>query len=156
MRPPLCSRHAMTSLWFLLGLLVLGSCSDLPPLPECGRIPEGGCPYQGSATCDDSTCAETYRCVKDTWVLVASCPLRDSGLAPPIEASKPVEADSRARDAALPDGASGGPGCVELVLPDCSLGFAEACGPTCCGCEEIFVCQDRSWEPWGLCGQPDG
>ena len=52
-----------------------------------------------------------------------------------------------------PPGAYGGPGCVDLEQPDCSLGTALACGGTadCCGCQDLYVCSNGGWVPWGEC-----
>ena len=51
-----------------------------------------------------------------------------------------------------PPGAFGGPGCGDLLEPDGALGVALACGASCCGCEDLFVCENGGWELWGTCG----
>jgi hypothetical protein len=80
------------------------------------------------------------------------CPGRDA--IAPTDAYVP-EAEAASYDASIdaPPGAFGGPGCESLVVPDCALGVALACGNSaCCGCEDLFVCENGGWELWGTCG----
>ena len=43
------------------------------------------------------------------------------------------------------------PGAVALQAPDCSLGLALACPQGCCGCEDLFVCENGGWSYWATC-----
>jgi len=36
--------------------------------------------------------------------------------------------------------------------PDCPLATGFACATACCGCEDLFVCENGGWTPWGSCG----
>lgn len=61
--------------------------------------------------------------------------------------------DAGVRDASIDvEGAFGGPGCVDLQMPDCPLGVALTCPSGCCGCEDLFVCKNGGWDLWGSCG----
>jgi hypothetical protein len=66
-----------------------------------------------------------------------------------VDAGAPVSIDASI-DA--PPGAFGGPGCPSLQTPDCALGLALACDIHCCGCEDLFVCEEGGWALWGYCG----
>jgi hypothetical protein len=136
----------------LLGTLT-ASCSDGPAAEPCTSIPPGGCPLSRGVACEDPTCEAVYACRPgNVWELDRTCPPREAGA--PIEASvdAPVEA-APSFDASTdaPPGANGGPGCDALQAPDCSLGFALACPSGCCGCEDLFVCENGGWTYWSTC-----
>jgi hypothetical protein len=141
-------------------LAVLASCSDAPTANPCRDIPAGGCPLSNGVACEDPACEAVYACrANRVWELDHTCP--------PHEAGVPAEASSDGSDAAsdapddgshsfdasidAPPGASGGPGCAPLEAPDCTLGFALACPKGCCGCEDLFVCQDGGWNYYATC-----
>ena len=141
-------------------LAILASCSDAPTAERCSDIPAGGCPLSNGVACGDPTCTAVYACRPNkVWELDHACP--------PYEAGVPAEASGEAFDAAAdaspqgshpfdasidaPPGASGGPGCATLQAPDCTLGFALACPTGCCGCEDLFVCQNGGWSYYATC-----
>jgi hypothetical protein len=139
-----------------LALVAFAACDDLPPPPTCQDIPAGGCPSAHGAACNDPTCEASYLCTESGWVLERACPPRDA--AP--DRTTPPDASDAARDVAsfdvaidAPDGAFGGPGCNPLEAPDCSLGLALQCASAgnCCGCEDLFVCENGGWDLWGSC-----
>lgn len=130
--------------------------------PDCGAIAEGGCVDKGDSVdqCFDYRCQALYQCVQNAsnpnvgaWELRRECPYQ----APPtIDAPDAApDADAESREVSLPDdlppGAFGGPGCVSLQLPDCSLATGYGCQRACCGCEELYVCENGGWVPWGSC-----
>lgn len=136
--------------WMML--VVLGACSDRPVPQPCSNIPAGGCPLSRGVACEDPACEAVYLCrPNDVWELHQRCPMRESrsledgGIGP--------EAESPMFDASIdaPPGAFGGAGCESLQAPDCPLGIALACGAGCCGCEDLFVCENNGWTPWGSC-----
>lgn len=133
---------------------------------DCGIIPEGGCIDKGAAVdqCGDRECAALYSCVGDSptalegeWTHRRDCAARaepTAGDAGSADAAADAAADARAdaqlpRD--LPPGAFGGPDCVSLEMPDCSLAVGYGCRTDCCGCEELFVCHAGGWDSWGTC-----
>jgi len=126
---------------------------DSPTVQPCRNVPAGGCPRSRGLACTDPACEAVYLCNEDgTWTLERECPKRTPL---PEAAPPPPEADAAVlRDAGfeLPPGAYGGPGCPTLQSPDCALGTSVACSNGCCGCEDLFVCQNGGWEPWGFCG----
>lgn len=134
----------------VLSVLAIGvSCSafdDLPVPQTCHGIPEGGCPGSGKANCEDLTCAAIYTCESDGgWSLSVACPARDGGVR---DASESMARDV---DIDVPPGAYGA-GCMDLEGNDCNLGLALSCPANqCCGCANIFVCNDGGWDPWGSC-----
>jgi hypothetical protein len=132
-------------------LLVAPACQLSPEAEPCLDIPDGGCPGVDDTNCLDVTCAAIYTCEPDgTWIEAFVCPPREAGV-DASDAHAPSEAGP-ARDATVDvTGAYGGPGCEDLEDPDCSLGEALACGITCCGCQDIFVCQNGGWQLWGEC-----
>jgi hypothetical protein len=139
----------------LVGLLLsaLGAACQLSAEEQpCLDIPDGGCPGVDQTNCLDVTCAAIYTCQPNgSWILALPCPVREAGVDSSVDAPAPKEA-SAVRDAAIDvQGAFGGPGCVDLEQPDCPLGEALACGPDCCGCGDLFVCQDGVWNLWGEC-----
>jgi hypothetical protein len=143
-------------------LAVLISCSDAMTADPCRDIPAGGCPLSNGVACQDPTCVAVYACrANRVWELDHTCPPHEAG-APteagaeggdaandgPVEGSRPFDASIDA-----PPGASGGPGCEDLQTPDCTLGFALACPMGCCGCEDLFVCQNGGWNYYATCQQ---
>jgi hypothetical protein len=131
--------------------LLLAGCDSAIDQP-CTNIPAGGCPLAYGQSCSDPACAAVYACNPgNKWELKMTCPPREGGM--PTDAG----AEASPKDASIdaPPGAFGGPGCVDLQMPDCPLGVALICTSGCCGCEDLFVCQDGGWNAWGTCG-PDG
>ena len=152
-------RRALAVL-FVLGVAGLGgglflACrDDSPPAQACRNIPAGGCPRSRGVACTDPACEAVYLCNEDgTWTLERTCPKRQEL---PDTAPPPPEGDGAApaTDAGfvVPPGANGGPGCLPLQSPDCSLGLGLSCTKGCCGCEDLFVCENGGWTPWGVCG----
>lgn len=137
------------------------ACGDVPQPVVCRDIPDGGCPYNAQA-CEDPTCAAVYHCEADgTWLLDHVCPARDGATEAGGDGGDGGTNDGSpgARDAAFADvpGASGGPGCVDLEPPDCPLATGAACPANqCCGCEDLYVCVDGGWNPWGSCDPTTG
>jgi hypothetical protein len=131
-----------------LALAFVAACpAELPPPTPCGVIPEGGCP-RGGDVCADPACASVYFCQSSgTWRLDRTCPAREGGVpeaAPIVDASRDASIDVDV------PGAFGGPGCESLDTPDCALGVALACAD-CCGCEDVFVCENGGWTLYGAC-----
>ena len=131
-----------------------GGCSDVSPPIACRDIPDGGCPIQGGVSCQDPSCAALYSCnnVDGGWTFVKTCPpsdgnVQDTNIPPPNDAGYDIDA---------PPGAFGGPGCIDLQPPDCPLGTALSCSSGCCGCEDLYVCDDGGWDPWGTCSADAG
>lgn len=130
-----------------------GACDDGPVPEPCSNIPAGGCPLSHGVACQDPACEAIYACRPgNVWELQARCSGQEAGVlgdgsTPPTEASTPVF------DASIdaPPGAFGGPGCETLQTPDCALGVVLGCGG-CCGCEDLYVCEDNGWTLWGMCG----
>ncbi len=143
----------------LAGLVALYACADQPIL-ACHDIPAGGCPLAGNgAECQDPTCAAAYACDETTgnWIFDHACPPQDAGPEASADAAHDA-ADGGGFDADIdaPPGAFGGPGCVTLQPPDCPLGEALICSSGCCGCSDLFVCNDGGWDPWGYCSDDAG
>jgi hypothetical protein len=137
-----------------------GAFEDLPEEQVCHDIPPGGCPApletDGSATanCVDPSCDALYACDGDAgWLLVAHCPGREAGTDTDAMAGMHPDAnDLRDTDFDVPEGASGGSGCVDLQAPDCPLSLALACPKDqCCCCQALWVCADGGWDQWGEC-----
>lgn len=130
------------------------ACGDTSSPVLCKDIPDGGCPLSHGVACDDPACAAAYACFEGKWSLDHTCPARDAG---PADANDEgaTDASPPPRDAGfdVPPGASGGPGCADLLPPDCPLATVIACPSNrCCGCEDLFVCADGGWSTWGACG----
>jgi hypothetical protein len=127
---------------------------DSPTAQPCRNIPAGGCPKSRGVACTDPACKAVYLCREDqTWELERTCPPRQE--LPDAEPPPTVQdASIPPRDSGLvvPPGAYGGPGCTNLQPPDCSLGTALGCTRGCCGCEDLFVCENGGWTTWGVCG----
>jgi hypothetical protein len=140
---------------FFLGFIgLVASCSEALIQERCTSIPAGGCPLARGRACEDPSCEAVYLCrPNNVWVLEQQCPPRA-----PREAAAPIATEEDAevvpRDASIdaPPGAFGGPGCASLQAPDCSLGLALSCGDDCCGCSDLFVCENGAWSLWGACG----
>jgi hypothetical protein len=130
------------------------ACDDGPVPQPCSNIPPGGCPIARGVSCADPACEAVYACRPgNVWELQYRCPERDGGSRPsPLDAAVD-EPTAPAIDASIdaPEGAFGGPGCPSLQAPDCALGLALSCGQGCCGCEDLFVCEDGAWTLWGVC-----
>jgi len=135
----------------LVALAALVACEDNTVTPQrCTDIPPGGCPLGHGVSCEDPSCEATYACEEgNVWSFVAKCPYREAG--GPVDAFVP-EGGSYDANIDAPPGAFGGPGCEDLEVPDCSLGAALACQANCCGCEDLFVCENGGWTLWGTCG----
>ena len=148
-------RRMLATSALLLGtltLLAFPSCSDEPVPSPCSSIPAGGCPLSRGVACEDPTCEAVYFCrPNNVWELKGRCPAPEAG--PALDAAAPPSFDASI-DA--PPGAFGGPGCDSLQVPECALGLALACGAGCCGCEDLFVCEDQGWTLWGACGADGG
>ncbi len=136
---------------FLAGLGIIGlviACDDTAAPVTCHDIPDGGCPVQNGLECSDPTCAAAYNCEPDGgWSLAYTCPPPDGGV---VDVANETAASDAGYDIDAPPGAFGGPGCEDLEQPDCPLGLVLVCG-SCCGCEDLFVCDDGGWDPWGEC-----
>ena len=139
---------------------VVPACGDGDAIQQpCTDIPAGGCPVSYGVACDDPACVAVYRCNTDeTWSFDHACPVHEAG--PDVRDAAPVDAADAAvpRDADIdaPPGAFGGAGCLDLEVPDCTLGFALSCPAGCCDCEDLFVCQDEDWVLWGSCSLDKG
>ena len=139
----------------LVGLGLFAACNEASVATPCSDIPEGGCPRSRGVACADPACEAVYLCrPNNVWELEQRCPPRTGAPAASLadggeaDASAPIPADA-APDA--PPGAFGGPGCPGLQAPECALGLALVCGTGCCGCEDLFVCEDDGWTLWGTC-----
>ena len=137
---------------FAGALFAAPACSD-PPIPAvCQDLMPPACPTEDDANvCMDVECASVYACDNGTWSFVQTCPnySAEAGVHP-FEAGAAAASEFDAPFDA-PPGAFGGPGCVDLEEPDCSLGTALACAGTsdCCGCMDLYVCDSGGWELWG-------
>jgi hypothetical protein len=136
------------------------ACSD-PTYQDCHNIPSGGCPGGDATNCEDPTCVEIYSCeANGSWTPVVRCPPHEAGVdagrgvdGSGVDATVIREASLRDVDFKLPEGAAGGPDCIELESPDCPLELALACSMSCCGCQDLWVCEDGSWNIWGACSE---
>jgi hypothetical protein len=142
----------LVALFVPMTILAIASCEDNSVVAKpCSNIPDGGCPLSHGVACEDPACEAIYACREnDVWEFRAFCPGRDGG--GPTDAFAPETGTAIDATIDAPPGAFGGPGCGELIEPDCALGIALACGATCCGCEDLFVCENGGWELWGVCG----
>ncbi len=131
------------------------ACGDDPTFVPCRDIPAGGCPHTRGASCEsDPTCRAIYTCEDQKWIVETVCPeITDSGaVTPDAAADSGVTFLERDASFVAPPGASGGPGCADLEPPDCTLSLALACSADqCCGCEELYVCDNGGWIVWGTC-----
>lgn len=127
---------------------VLAGCSTSGDAKLCTNIPDGGCPLAHGTACEDPACAAAYACTPDGWLLDHTCPVREAG----PDTSAPIPDGGPMRDVDIDvQGANGGPGCASLVPPDCTLATGASCPVGCCGCEDLFVCQNAGWNLWGYC-----
>lgn len=140
------------ALALVASLAVAVACQDEVNDQTCSNVPPGGCPLSHGVACDDPSCQAAYACERGgVWRFDHACPPHDGG--PDAERDAPPDTGRPPRDAAafdVPPGANGGPGCVDLEPPDCPLGVALSC-TDCCGCEDLFVCTNGSWNAWGAC-----
>lgn len=148
-------KHLAFAFVLAIGGALVWACSDQQPIVTCHDIPDGGCPVQGGVECQDPTCAAAYTCGADGgWVLAYTCPAHDGSVQDTsIDSPPPSDAGY---DFDAPPGAFGGPGCNALQPPDCPLGTALVCSSGCCGCQDLFVCNDGGWDPWGTCSDDAG
>lgn len=131
------------------------SCGEEPAAQPCTNVPPGGCPLSRGVACDDPSCEAVYRCLPgNRWELDHLCAGSDAGSSSKDASSADSSDGTPSRDAGVdaPPGAHGGPGCGALQVPDCALGTALLCGASCCGCEDLFVCENGGWTLWGSCG----
>lgn len=137
---------------------VVAACEDEPTKIKCFDIPDGGCPVGYGDACEDPTRSATYQCMPgNVWQLEAQCPAHEAGAPEDAASVDAGEASAPVFDASIdaPPGAFGGPGCETLQAPDCPLGLVLACGG-CCGCEDLFVCENQGWTLWGSCSDDAG
>jgi hypothetical protein len=138
-----------------LAFTFVAACSDVQQITQCEDIPDGGCPVQGGVECDDPTCSAGYTCNQDgTWTLAHTCPPHDASVDTTVNDAPPPS--DAGHDIDAPPGAFGGPGCEMLETPDCPLGFALICNSGCCDCQDLYVCDDGGWDPWGTCSDDAG
>jgi hypothetical protein len=135
-------------------LLAAPACSNPPVQAVCQDLAAPACPTEFDAdVCMDPECASVYACDNGAWSLVTTCPnySAEAGVHP-VEAG-PEAASMFDAPFDAPPGAFGGPGCVDLEEPDCSLGTALACSGAsdCCGCMDLYVCNSGGWQLWGQC-----
>jgi len=157
-RPLAFFARAAASTLGVCALVLAGACSDDPVATPCSDIPAGGCPLSRGLACSDPACVAVYLCrAGNRWELAETCPPRtdvprDASVVDVVTEAPP------AFDAGIdaPPGASGGPGCGVLQSPDCPLGTALACPSGCCGCEDLFVCENGGWTTWGTCDLDGG
>ena len=138
-----------------LALAATPSCEDAPTEGACKDVPAGGCPLSRGVACQDPSCEAVYACrAGNVWELERTCPPREGGAGVDAATDAPSEV-SRPFDASIdaPPGANGGPGCDQLQPPDCPLALALACSSGCCGCEDLFVCQNGGWSYWSTCNE---
>jgi hypothetical protein len=135
-------------------LLAAPGCSSTPVAAVCQDLAPPACPTEADAdVCMDVECASVYTCDNGAWSFVETCPNYSSEAGVhPVEGGPDTSSEFDAPFDA-PPGAFGGPGCVDLEQPDCSLGTALACSGTadCCGCMDLYVCDSGGWELWGEC-----
>lgn len=139
-----------------LGAILLFACSsDDATATPCKDIPDGGCPLSHGIACEDPSCAAVYACINGSWSFDHACPAREGGAPVDAGVSDAADASSSFRDVSIdaPPGAFGGPGCPDLQPPDCPLGVALECPQqsACCGCDDLYVCQNGGWVAWGRC-----
>jgi hypothetical protein len=142
-------RLAVTCSLVAVIVAIVVACDSQQAIITCKNIPDGGCPATGANDCADPTCAAGYTCgIDGGWTLAFVCPPQDGGSG---DAIAPEAATDAGYNIDAPPGAFGGPGCVGLQPPDCPLGQVLICSSGCCGCEDLFVCSDGGWDPWGTC-----
>ena len=140
----------------VFGAALFWACDAQQQIIACHDIPEGGCPVQGGVECQDPTCAVAYTCTQDGgWSFAHTCPAQDAAIEDSTVGDGPSPSDA-GYDIDAPPGAFGGPGCAALEPPDCPLGQALLCQNGCCGCGDLWVCDDGGWDPWGTCTDDGG
>lgn len=133
---------------------IVVACNDTTTAEPCTNVPPGGCPLSRGVACEDPTCEAVYACREgNVWELQRTCPPREAGVPREASAGDAAADATRPFDASIdaPPGANGGPGCTMLQAPDCPLGLALACSAGCCGCEDLFVCDNGGWSYWATC-----
>ncbi len=140
---------ALLAVTLAAGMAIALACETQTAIVSCHDIPDGGCPVQGGAECQDPTCAAAYVCLPDGgWQLSHICPPSDATI--PDVANETTVSDA-GYDIDAPPGSFGGPGCTSLEPPDCELGTVLLCNSGCCGCQDLFVCVNGGWNAWGAC-----
>jgi len=161
------TRTVLVSGFVAGALAAVMSCSDdAATIEPCDDIPPGGCPLSNGVACQDPSCTAVYACrANRVWQLDHLCPPHEAGAPPEASTSEGGEGGdaasdgphegSRPFDASIdaPPGAGGGPGCEDLQAPDCSLAVGLACPAGCCGCEDLFVCNNGGWDYYATCTQ---
>lgn len=146
-------RSLLRSLRLCGFLLPLLACDSVPSEVQCHDVPDGGCPVDnGANVCQDPSCDAVYACVNGKWNLQQVCPPRPHDASPPpADAGEGGAAFDAHIDA--PPGGNGGPGCADLQMPDCTADEGLACAQTsdCCGCTDLWVCDNGGWNLWGEC-----
>jgi hypothetical protein len=143
-------RLGLVALVAVLGLQVAATsaCGPDDAIVACKDIPDGGCPLASGVSCEDPSCKVAYACTAGgTWVVDHACPATDAMIAEPVP---PIVLDSSF------DAPKGDLNCVTLEMPDCPASLAEQCGVGCCGCENLFVCNQGTWTPYGSCDGDGG
>jgi len=147
----------LAALGAVVVLTALASCDDGPTAEPCTNVPAGGCPLSRGVACEDPSCEAVYACRPgNVWELERTCPPRapvEAGGGADAAADAPNEARPFDAAADAPPGAAGGPGCAPLQTPDCALALALACPSGCCGCEDLFVCENGGWTYWSTCNE---
>lgn len=145
---------ALSAALGVLGVIAF-ACGDPPVEQPCTGVPDGGCPLAHGVACQDPHCAAIYACRENNvWELVQACPGYDAAIDDVPDAGADATTDIVDASIDAPPGAFGGPGCEPLMDSDCSLGLALACTNGCCGCVDLYVCNDGEWDEWGSC-DPD-
>lgn len=126
--------------------IAVSACGDDPPGPvRCKNIATGGCPLSSVDACKDTSCTAIYACEPSgRWVLDHPCAGNDGGSSAVVMDAQPLDAPT-----GVPTGKGGG--CIDLEPPDCPVDRALGCGTGCCDCEDLFVCNNGTWSPWGTC-----
>jgi hypothetical protein len=137
-----------------VAILAAPACNNPPQPAVCQDLQPPACPTDLDAdVCMDVECASVYVCDNGTWSFVQTCPSYspEAGVYP-VEAGPDASTEFDAPFDA-PPGTYGGPGCVDLEMPDCSLGTGLGCtgAEDCCGCTDLYVCDSGAWVLWGQC-----
>ncbi|HEX8790020.1 MAG TPA: hypothetical protein VF765_03655 [Polyangiaceae bacterium] len=139
--------------WVVLACALCCACDSTLEATPCHDVPDGGCPLDnGANVCQDPSCNAAYACVDGGWVRTQVCPPHPHDAAtPPADAGEGGSTFDVSID--VPPGGNGGPGCTDLELPDCPAAVGIACvqSPGCCGCTDLWVCDDGGWDLWGEC-----
>lgn len=140
--------------WVILACVLCCACDSVPTETPCHDVPDGGCPLDnGANVCMDPTCNAAYACIDGGWILEHVCPPQphDGSSPPPVDAGEGGSTFDASID--VPPGGNGGPGCTDLQMPDCTAAEGVACVnmTACCGCTDLYVCDDGGWNLWGEC-----